>query len=248
MKYLIITVAGTASRFNKDTEKETLKCLYYKDSPRFTLLNQLLENCGPYDKYIIVGGYLYAALTEYVKEHLKSYGDKISLVYNEHFRDYGSCYSLYKGLMAMEEPGEATFVEGDLFFRKEEFQKVFHSKKSVLTINREPIYASKAVALYIGLDGRPHYLYDTKHSALTIPEPFVAIFNSAQIWKFHAPNKLEAALSSLKEEQLKGTNLEIVQAYFDRLSADEYEVAAFSEWYNCNTVADYNIVRSLMKS
>ena len=38
MKYLIITVAGTATRFNRDTEKETLKCLYYKDSPKFALL------------------------------------------------------------------------------------------------------------------------------------------------------------------------------------------------------------------
>ena len=44
MKYLIITVAGTATRFNRDTEKETLKCLYYKDSPKFALLNQLIKN------------------------------------------------------------------------------------------------------------------------------------------------------------------------------------------------------------
>ena len=29
MKYLIITVAGTATRFNRDTKEETLKCLYY---------------------------------------------------------------------------------------------------------------------------------------------------------------------------------------------------------------------------
>ena len=49
MKYLIITVAGTATRFNRDTEKETLKCLYYKDSPKFALLNQLIKNCGEYN-------------------------------------------------------------------------------------------------------------------------------------------------------------------------------------------------------
>ena len=98
MKYLIITVAGTATRFNRDTEKETLKCLYYKDSPKFALLNQLIKNCGEYDKYIIVGGYLYSVLEAYVKENLQAYDDRIELVYNEHFKDYGSGYSLYKGI------------------------------------------------------------------------------------------------------------------------------------------------------
>ena len=34
MKYLIITVAGTATRFNRDTKEETLKCLYYTDEDR----------------------------------------------------------------------------------------------------------------------------------------------------------------------------------------------------------------------
>ena len=35
MKYLIITVAGTATRFNRDTKEETLKCLYYTDEPQY---------------------------------------------------------------------------------------------------------------------------------------------------------------------------------------------------------------------
>ena len=56
MKYLIITVAGTATRFNRDTKEETLKCLYYTDEPQYALLAQLLKNCGEYDKYILVGG------------------------------------------------------------------------------------------------------------------------------------------------------------------------------------------------
>ena len=55
MKYLIITVAGTATRFNRDTKEETLKCLYYTDEPQYALLAQLLKNCGEYDKYILVG-------------------------------------------------------------------------------------------------------------------------------------------------------------------------------------------------
>ena len=67
MKYLIITVAGTATRFNRDTKEETLKCLYYTDEPQYALLAQLLKNCGEYDKYILVGGYLYEKLGRFVR-------------------------------------------------------------------------------------------------------------------------------------------------------------------------------------
>ena len=42
MNYLIITVAGTATRFNKDTKEDTLKCLYYEDNPEYALLPQLI--------------------------------------------------------------------------------------------------------------------------------------------------------------------------------------------------------------
>ena len=147
----------------------------------------------------------------------------------------------------MNEPGDVTFVEGDLFFLKENFDEVYNSKKNVLTINREPIYANKAVALYVSVDGRPHYLYDTNHSSLNIPEPFLAVFNSAQIWKFASAEMLHEAVASLSEKQLQGTNLEIVQAYFNKLSREEYDVVLFNAWYNCNTVADYNIVRGLME-
>lgn len=247
MRYLIITVAGTATRFNKDTDSDTLKCLYYTDSPKYALLNQLIENCGCYDKYIIVGGYLFNMLEEYVKENLQDYADKIELVYNEHYRDYGSCYSLFMGIEAIKEPGEVTFVEGDLFFRKEVFRNVYNSQKNVITINREPIYSNKAVALYVNGEGKPRYLYDTKHQLLSVPEPFKAIFNSGQMWKFASFEKLQAVVDSLSESQLRGTNLEIVQSYFGDLDDFDYDVVSFDDWFNCNTVADYKIVRKLMK-
>ena len=246
MKYLIITVAGTATRFNRDTQEDTLKCLYYTDDAKYALLPQLLNNCGVYDKYIIVGGYLYEKLEQFVKKELNSYGDKIELVYNEHFQDYGSGYSLYKGIEAVKESGEVTFVEGDLYFTRETFKKVYDSEKSVITINREPIYSNKAVALYVNAEGKPRYLYDTNHQTLTVPEPFKAIFNSGQMWKFKSAERLHEAVNSLSEIQLQGTNLEIVQAYFGELNAEEYDVVSFNEWYNCNTVADYNQVRKLM--
>lgn len=246
MKYLIITVAGTATRFNRDTQENTLKCLYYTDDANYALLPQLLSNCGVYDKYIIVGGYLYEKLEQFVKKELNSYGDKIELVYNEHFQDYGSGYSLYKGIEAVRESGEVTFVEGDLYFTCETFKQVYDSEKSVITINREPIYSNKAVALYVNADGKPRYLYDTNHQTLTVPEPFKAIFNSGQMWKFKSSVRLHEAVNSLSEKQLQSTNLEIIQAYFGELNAEEYDVVIFNEWYNCNTVADYNQVRKLM--
>ena len=135
MKYLIITVAGTSTRFNRDTKEDTLKCLYYIDEPQYSLLSQLLKNCGQYDKYIIVGGYLYEKLDKFVKDELSVYGDKLELVYNDHFKDYGSGYSLYKGIEAIKESGDVTFVEGDLFFMASNFKQVYESAKSVISIN-----------------------------------------------------------------------------------------------------------------
>lgn len=246
MKYLVITVAGTATRFNRDTKEDTLKCLYYTDEPQYAILSQLMKNCGEYDKYIIVGGYLYEKLQRFIADNLHKYGDKIELVYNEHFKDYGSGYSLYRGIEAIREPGEVTFVEGDLYFKADIFKKVYDSPKSVITINREPIYSNKAVALYINADGKPRYLYDTNHQTLTVPEPFKAIFNSGQMWKFASSEKLLNTVGTLSEKQLQGTNLEIIQSYFGDMNAKEYDVVSFSEWYNCNTVSDYNTVRKLM--
>lgn len=246
MKYLIITVAGTATRFNRDTKEETLKCLYYTDEPQYALLAQLLKNCGEYDKYILVGGYRYEKLGRFVKNELSGYGKKIELVYNEHFKDYGSGYSLYKGIEAIKEAGDVTFVEGDLFFMATDFRQVYNSPKSVITINREPIYSNKAVALYINVDGKPRYLYDTNHQTLTVSEPFKAIFNSGQMWKFSSSERLLKTVDSLTKEQLQGTNLEIIQAYFSDMNSEEYDVVTFTDWFNCNTVADYDIVRKLM--
>ena len=123
---------------------------------------------------------------------------------------------------------------------------MYNSPKSVITINREPIYSNKAVALYINVDGKPRYLYDTNHQTLTVSEPFKAIFNSGQMWKFSSSERLLKTVDSLTKEQLQGTNLEIIQAYFSDMNSEEYDVVTFTDWFNCNTVADYDIVRKLM--
>lgn len=246
MNYLIITVAGTATRFNKDTDKETLKCLFYKGEPKYSLLSQIFANCSLYDKYIIVGGYLFEQLKQFIENELSEYSDKITLIYNEHYNDYGSGYSLYKGIKSITIPGYITFVEGDLFFSESDFRPVYDSDIDVITINRDPIYSNKAVALYINTEGSPRYIYDTNHKALMIHEPFTAIFNSGQIWKFTSFDKLLKVIDNLTNDQLRGTNLEIIQAYFSNVNSQDYKLITFNRWYNCNTVADYNFVRRLM--
>ena len=71
MKTLIVTVAGTATRFNRDTETEVLKCLYYKERPEYSLLSQILNQSEDIDEYIIVGGYLYEQLETFIEDSRK---------------------------------------------------------------------------------------------------------------------------------------------------------------------------------
>lgn len=248
MKELIITVAGIATRFNKDTDKDTLKCLYHTDMPEHSLLSQILQKSLDIDRFIIVGGYLYEELCSFVETNLKDYLPKIKLVYNPYYQEYGSGYSLIKGIKALaEKTDEVIFVEGDLFFDVQSYDKIIHCSKNVLTINREFILSNKAVALYIDTNKRIHYIYDTSHKYLSIAEPFEAIYNSGQIWKFTSLKKLRGVVSGLTDEQRRGTNLEIIQKYFGDLSCKEYEIVPMNVWYNCNTVADYQKVYLKMK-
>lgn len=248
MKELIITVAGTATRFNRDTNKDTLKCLYHTDRPDYSLLSQILKKSTDVDRFIIVGGYLYEELCSFAETNLKDYLHKIELVYNPYYREYGSGYSLIKGIEALSEKAdEVIFVEGDLFFDVQSYDKVINSSKNVLTINREFILSDKAVALYVDTHKQIHYIYDTSHKYLSIPEPFEAIYNSGQIWKFTSLERLLDVVSDLTDEQIKGTNLEIIQNYFGDLSFDEYEIVPINVWYNCNTVADYQKVYLTIK-
>ena len=139
-----------------------------------------------------------------------------------------------------------TFVEGDLFFMATDFRQVYNSPKSVITINREPIYSNKAVALYINVDGKPRYLYDTNQQTFTLPAPFNPIFNTRQMCNYPTTQSHKTTVDPLTKEQLQGTNLEIIQAYFSDMNSEEYDVVTFTDWFNCNTVADYDIVRKLM--
>ena len=234
---LIITVAGTSTRFNQSIGGEWLKCLYYEGNSTNSLLYQIVSRAKEYDQIIIVGGYKYVDLVAYVE----SLQDKrIMLVYNEHFIDYGSGYSFYLGLKAVDaDVDEITFVEGDLYYDTKSFEEMQDAEGSVLCVNHELILSNKAVVLYFDMNHRPHYIYDTSHKALQIGEPFEAIYNSGQMWKFMNPSRVREICQFLTPEQEQGTNLEIIQKYFGAYNNSQLDIISVNLWFNCNTVADY---------
>lgn len=241
MKSLIITVAGMSSRFNKDMKENVLKCLYYEDTPANSLLSlQVHKAFDLVDEIIVVGGYKYEDLERFLREEMEDVNPKMKLVYNNHYSDYGSGYSLLKGLeVVSSSSSEIIFIEGDLFFDAESVEKIITSYKDVISVNNDPILSNKAVALYFDVQDYPHYIYDTSHSCLEIHEPFTAIYNSGQMWKFMNPARVREICQSLTTEQEQGTNLEIIQKYFGAYRSSQLDIVRINLWYNCNTVADY---------
>ena len=250
MKSLIITVAGMSSRFNKDTKEDVLKCLYYEDTPAYSLISmQVHKAFNLVDEIIVVGGYKYEDLEKFIRDEMKDVNHKMKLVYNDHYHDYGSGYSLLKGIeVVSEKADEITFIEGDLFFDTESVEKIIASKKDVISVNNEPILSNKAVALYFDANNYPHYIYDTSHSCLEIHEPFTAIYNSGQMWKFMNPSRVRDICQFLTPEQEKGTNLEIIQKYYGSYKSTQLDIVRINLWFNCNTVADYReAIKALSK-
>ena len=230
-----------SSRFNKDTEEDVLKCLYYEDKPENSLLSlQIHKTVDLVDEIVVVGGYKYEELERFIRTEMMDVNHKIKLVYNNHYYDYGSGYSLLKGIeYVSKDANEIIFIEGDLFFDTQSAKKIIASNKDVISVNNEPILSSKAVALYFDAYNYPHYIYDTGHSCLEIHEPFTSIYNSAQMWKFIIPNRVKEICQFLTPEQEQGTNLEIIQKYFGAYKKSLLDIVKINLWYNCNTVADY---------
>lgn len=250
MKIAIITVAGVSSRFNKDIpdDEKILKCLYYEENPQNTLIYQMLKKIDYADKIVIVGGYKFSDLTDYVNEHIPQYiQDKIIFVENDHYSDLSSGYSLYLGIRQLydfEDVSEVLFVEGDLDIDNESFLNVINSSKNILTFNREPIYSNKAVVLCQNGNDEYHYLFNSDHGLLTIDEPFKAVFNSGQIWKFQDMKLLKEANYYFKENIVEDTNLGIIQKYLDLINYKDVEILGFEHWVNCNTREDYKIIKN----
>ncbi len=250
MKLAIITVAGISSRFNKDIpeDEKILKCIYYENDPKNTLLYQMTTKLEEYEKIVVVGGYKYSDLEDYISTVLpEGLSQKILLVYNDHYDDLSSGYSLYLGIKeALEnfsDIDEILFVEGDLDIDNESFLKVVNSPKNVLTYNYEPIYSNKAVVLYQNGKNEFHYLFNSDHGMLSIDESFKAIFNSGQTWKFKDMEILKIANDNFKENLIEDTNLAIIQKYFDLLdNEDDIELIGLKHWVNCNKREDYKLI------
>lgn len=251
MKISIITVAGVSSRFNKDIseEEKMLKCIYYEENSKDTLIYKMINKLSYCDKIVVVGGYKYSDLTEYVNKEISiELQEKIMLVENDHYADLSSGYSLYLGIKEalnnFDGIEELLFVEGDLDIDSESFTKVIDSDKNVLTFNREPIFSNKSVVLYQNENDEYHYLFNSNHEMLVLNEPFKAIFNSGQTWKFRDIELLKIANDYFYENCMEDTNLGIIQKYFDSVeNKDTIEIIGLEHWVNCNTRVDYQYIK-----
>ncbi|RKM54459.1 hypothetical protein D6853_13105 [Butyrivibrio sp. X503] len=246
MKIAIITNAGISSRFNEGIPEESkrLKAIYYENDSKETLLFHQLLKCSYADKIVLVGGYKYESLQEYVQTLESGLQSKITMVKNDHFEDLGSGYSLYLGLEETfkYEPDEVLFIEGDLDIDNTSFERVVSADKSVLTYTYEPIYANKAVVLYKDDTDRYRYAFNSNHGMLTIESPFSCILNSGQTWKFTETDKLKKANTKFIDEAKGDTNLRIIQNYLDM--GVEAAIVPLDRWTNCNTRDDYRKIVS----
>lgn len=246
MKVLLLTVAGLSSRFSESVGYSCLKCIYHEHSVQESLLYRMLDRHELFDRIVIVGGFKFRELEEFVNREFAGIRHKLLLVENTHFADYGSGYSFQAGVRALERDAEGAvcdeliFAEGDLFVDDDSFRAVCMSAGSVMTYTRKPIYADKSVAFYLDMNDTPHYIYDTAHGSLRIDEPFKAVFNSGQVWKFARPNVLRDILDGMSEKDLQGTNLVPVNAYFQSIEDGEAELVGFRRWVNCNTLRDFH--------
>lgn len=241
LKVLIITVAGMATRFNKDLDKPTLKCLYNEESIKESILYRLLEQSKLIEKIIIVGGYLFSDLIDNISNYFTEFIDKVELINNPHYSNYGSMYSLFLGIReaAKYHPDTIIFAEGDLLVDDDHLLRVISGNGDAITINREVIWADKSVVCYIKENNKIQYIYDTNHQIIEFKEGVKAIFNSAQIWRFANPEKVIKLNNSLSNRELEGTNLTLIQSYFQEIDFSEIETITFDLWVNCNTKEEY---------
>lgn len=241
MKIMIITVAGIAGRFSESIGRPCLKCLYYENDIKDSLLYHMLCQNREIDRYVIVGGFKFEELKEAIDHYFGEFSNKIILVRNEKYEEYGSGYSLYRGLEAIEDLDyeELVFAEGDLWVDDDSFKRIWKAQGNVITCNSEAILANKSVAFYYDRQYHIHYIFDTGHSLLEITEPFRGIYNSGQIWKFSGRKRVLDVMSRLSRDEWKQTNLKFIQQYFGDLDQDEYEIIDLKKWVNCNTVADF---------
>ncbi len=244
MNIAIITIAGVSSRFNEGVDESVrqLKAIYYEENPHNTLLYHLIKKVEGMDKIILVTGYRHDSVLGYIEKYLpEALKKKIELIYNEHYGDWSSGYSLSLGIKraVKEKPLSILFAEGDLDIDEPSFRKIASSTKDVISYNHQLIQSDKAVVAYQNAEHKVRYVYNKSHGLLTIEEPFTTLFNSGQIWKFFDIDLLELAEKEFEKLKESGTNLEIIGRYFQEKGADEVDLIEINEWVNCNTRDDY---------
>lgn len=252
MRVAIITVAGISSRFNEGIpEKErVLKAIYSENGVQNTLLYNSVKKCSFADKIVLIGGYKFEELYRYFIREIRTEFPQVILVKNEYYEQLASGYSLYLGIKkALHfKADEILFVEGDLDVDNESFEAVINSDCSVLTYTNDPIYANKAVVLYVDGEGRYKYAFNSTHGLLIINEPFSCILNSGQMWKFTDIEILERANEEFFMWEKEGTNLTIIQRYFNQVPSKSIELINLKRWTNCNTRDDYRKIMNYWRN
>ncbi len=243
----IIAIAGSSSRFSKSLGKEVHKAIYFENDDNWTILAHqigLIKNSC--NETVIITGYKHNDIEKYLKEYFPNLSYK--LVYNDHYNNYGSCYSLLLGIEAVSDSAqEMVFLEGDLIFDSVAFDRIIQTNKNVITSNNLLIDARTAVIFYVTKDSTIKYLYDTSHDILKIDEPFIKLGNSGQVWKFNNIKCLKNNLKKYHIENFKGTNLVPINDYYSELDSDDVEIITFKDWFNCNTIDDYRLMKKYIK-
>lgn len=241
MKIAIIAVAGVSSRFNDNEIEPVLKGIYTTSDYTKTLLYSILKKCNGYDKVILVGGYQYEKLQQYVDSCRDDFSFEIPLVYNPYYQEYGTGYTLKVGLehCLQGECSEITLIEGDLFFDEQSFERVKMSEKNVVTYSEKAIHSNKAVIAYVNQNKKIKYVFSSNHDAVQIQEPFWELYNSGQIWKFVNIDRVNKILKESEDSMWQETNLKFIEFYFDTIDEVDREIICIDTWENCNTRLDY---------
>jgi len=247
---LIITSAGCSRRFSSSLGKDVLKVLYSEGKPKECLLGLQLEliKHEEIDTIIVVGGYAFSELCEFIKQNY-SQDRRIKIVYNSKFNKYGTCYSFACGVKALgvDDFDEVIFMEGDLVFDAATFADVVSASRDVITLSPAIVSADQSVIFYVTPKGVLHYLYDTQHKLLQVRAAFKKLGNSGQLWKFCDVKLLKNVIKKMGKGLCEDTNLRPIEQYFNLRGIDETEFIVFRFWVNCNTLNDYKVIRKNQK-
>lgn len=244
----IITLAGTSSRFSASVGHECHKSLYRETPTDTPLLDWQLDllRRNRFDHVVLVGGYRFGEVQDHVRARWPD--SPLSLVFNEHYADWGSCHSFCLGIDAVPTGVDAVaFLEGDLLFDEATFAAMVASGGNAITAAPGIVDARTSVAFCISSSGGLAYYYDTAHAELQIPNSFVQLGNSGQVWQFADLPRLKRCSGHCGLPERQGTNLVPIQDYYSGSGTSTPRVFSFRTWFNCNTVTDYRAMLNHMK-